>query len=58
MHGVAAAGVGAGDSSDGAALNVYITEDTPAIRNRVLSHIKDPNVRVNFRHIRQRFTAL
>jgi len=56
MRGVAAIAIGAGATPDSAALTVYLTEDTPEIRNRVLAEVRGQTVR--FRRIRGRFKAL
>jgi len=57
LRGVAAVGIGAGDIIDSAALNVYVTEDTPEIRNRVAREIRGSSA-VHFRRIGGRFKAL
>jgi hypothetical protein len=46
---VTAVGIGAGDDADHAALNVYLSKDTPAIRAKVLREIKE-GAAVRFRH--------
>jgi hypothetical protein len=56
IPGVAAIAIGAGATPDSAALKVYLTEDSPEIRNRVLSEVK--GTIVTFKVIRERFQAL
>jgi hypothetical protein len=56
QRGVVAVGIGGGDTPGSVALNVYLTQDTPEIRSRVLAEVKGTNVR--FRHLRGRFKAL
>ncbi len=47
-HQAVAVGIGAGDDSTSAALNVYLDDDTPAIRNKILSEVR--GVQVRFKH--------
>ncbi len=47
-HEVIAVGIGAGDDPSSAALNVYLDNDTPQIRRKVLSEVG--KVKVNFKH--------
>jgi hypothetical protein len=55
-HGeVVAVGIGAGDDPSSAALNVYLENDTPEIRRKVLSEVG--KVKVNFKHA-GKFNAL
>jgi hypothetical protein len=56
QRGVVAVGIGAGDTADTSALNVYLTDDTPEIRSKVLSEVKGANVK--FRHLKAKFQAL
>ncbi len=46
--GVVAVGIGAGDDPSSAALNVYLDNDSPEIRRKVISEVG--NVKVNFKH--------
>ena len=57
MRSVAAVGIGAGDTPDSVALNVYLTNDSPRIRNRVRSEIGGA-ANIRFRRVRARFKAL
>lgn len=57
VRGVAAVGIGAGDTSDSVALNVYLTEDNARIRNRVAAELRG-SARIRFRRLAARFTAL
>jgi hypothetical protein len=52
---VVAVGIGTGDDSASATLNVYLQTDTPKIRSKVLSEVR--NVQVRFKHA-QKFKAL
>jgi len=52
---VVAVGIGTGDNSANATLNVYLQTDTPKIRSKVLSEVR--NVQVRFKHA-QKFKAL
>ena len=54
-HEVVAVGIGAGDDPASAALNVYLQEDTPEIRSKVLSEIRD--VQIKFKNA-SKFNAL
>ncbi len=44
-HEIVAVGIGAGDDPASAALNVYLNEDTPEIRSKVLAEIRDVQVK-------------
>ncbi|HEY2523709.1 MAG TPA: hypothetical protein VGI29_01540, partial [Candidatus Binataceae bacterium] len=55
--GVVAVGIGGGNTPDAAALKVYITEDTPQVRNAVTSEVGN-GANVSFRVIGGRFKAL
>ena len=52
---VVAVGIGAGDDPSSAALHVYLENDTPEIRRKVLSEVG--KVKVNFKHA-GKFNAL
>jgi hypothetical protein len=52
---VVAVGIGAGDDSSSAMLNVYLQTDTPEIRSKVLSEVG--NAKVRFKHA-NKFQAL
>ncbi len=56
ISGVAAVGIGAGNDPNSAMLNVYLTQDTPEIRNRVLKQLKGEQVR--FKQLGGSFSAL
>jgi len=56
QRGVVAVGIGGGDSPDSAALKVYLTEDTPEIRSKVLSEVNGE--KVTFRLLGGKFNAL
>jgi hypothetical protein len=53
---VVAVGIGAGNTPDNAAFNVYLTEDTPEIRSRVLSEVNGE--KVTFKRLAGKFKAL
>lgn len=54
-RGVMAVGIGAGDDPNSAALNVYLENDTPLIRSKVLKELR--NAKVKFKHA-GKFNAL
>ena len=56
QRGVVAVGIGGGSTPGTAALKVYITEDTPEIRSKVLSEVNGENV--TFRLLGGKFNAL
>ncbi len=55
-HAVVAVGIATGDSPDTAVLNVYLSEDTPEIRSKVLKEIHNRSA-VRFKHA-AKFQAL
>lgn len=54
---VVAVGIGSADTPDTAALKVYLRNDSPAIRRRVMRELKNNRIPVRFRHA-PRFKAL
>lgn len=56
ISGVAAVGIGAGEDPNSAMLNVYLTQDSPQIRSRVLKQLKGEQVR--FKQLGGSFSAL
>lgn len=56
LPGVAAVGIGAGDTPASASLKVYLTKDTPEIRNAITSEVGGE--KVSFGHLSSDFNAL